>query len=100
MKIDMPFNTLFKVQMLDCTKVCTTRYYRKGIVGDTFEVFGAVFVIQDIRYVYLHRVASKAFQREGFSSQESFIKFWKSLHPGRGYQPNAKVWWYKFFRET
>ena len=100
MKIDLPFNSLFKVQMLDGSKTCTSRYYRKGNIGDTFEVFGATFVIQDIRHVYLHQVASKAYCREGFSSEEAFIKFWKVIHPGRGYQPNAKVWWYKFSRET
>lgn len=100
MKIAIPFSDRFANAMIQERKTATTRYRRYGHAGDYFEAFGCLFCIDEVKLVYLWRVARLSFHLEGFDSEQEFIDCWISLHPDPGYRPNDRVYYHRFFRET
>lgn len=100
MKIQIPFSDHFANAMIQGRKTAITTYHRYGIRADFFEFFGHTFCIDDVQHVYLWRVARMFYIQEGCKSELDFIREWKVAHPEKGYRPNDKVYYHRFFRET
>lgn len=98
-RIAIPFLLRFETPMLEGSKTCTTRYKRLGMPGDYFAAFGRTFVLDKVEPCYLFQVANKRYREEGFDTRAEFVCFWKAVYPRKGFQPNARVWLHRFFRE-
>lgn len=95
MKAKIPFKQRFKIPLLLGGKTLTSRTKRMADVGDTFDVFGATFLITDIFTADLDTVAY-FFDREGCFSREDFIEVWKKIHPRKGFVPSQRVYVHVF----
>lgn len=97
-QIIIPFAERFRVSMLDGTKIYTTRTRCYGQPVDSFHAFGAVFVLESVKRVYLYRVSNYLYMQEGFNTPAHFVTFWNSIHPNRLYHQNDLVYLHRFFR--
>lgn len=100
MKIEIEFDPRFYNSMVAETKTSTTRYSRHGNHSDFFEFLGHLYCIDEIKRVYLYKVAQNCFRSEGFTSEQEFIDYWTETHPRLGYRPNDMVFFHRFYRET
>ena len=87
MKIHIPFYSRFKKPMLDETKTLTSRTKKYGKPRDTFEAFGAEFILLAIEEHPLSFVAEH-WREEGCSSKQDFIDVWNKIHSWKGFIPN------------
>lgn len=99
MRIQIPFRPHFKDAIIAGRKIATSRTKTYGKPGDEFEAFGYVFVIERQERISLGVVAHRHYEAEGFDSPEGFKNEWISIHPGRGYEPEQKVWMHWFHRK-
>lgn len=88
MKVSIPFKERFKEPLLTGTKTWTTRTRQYGKKGDTFEAFGATFILDEVGWKRLREVG-KHWKEEGCNSLENLIEVWCEIHPKIGYNPNA-----------
>lgn len=96
MKVKIPFLDRFKEPMLSGAKTCTSRTKKKGEPGDTFDAFGATFLINYVDRVRLDYVARLCWKQEGATSMENFVEIWKHIHPRKGYDPDQWVYLHGF----
>ncbi len=78
------FGDIFRELMLNDVKICTTRSKRLGNAGDTFDKWGATFVITGFEKRMLREIADEYRAREGFETKEAFLAYFKKLHPRIG----------------
>ena len=95
-EISIPFTPQMKEAVLSGSKTATTRTKQYGKRGDTFRLSNESFTLTAVRRVLLGQVAYKFFLQEGFNSPESFIEYWKKLHPGPDYIYHQKVFLHLF----
>lgn len=97
MEVKIPFNQEFRELILSGLKTCTSRNKRYGGEGDTFRIFGGKFEIYFIEKKRLDAVALYHYKQEGFDTSQDFVRFWRKLHPRKGFIPNQEVWvhWWK-----
>ena len=95
MKVKIPFKARFEDPLLEGTKTLTSRTKPMGKIGDTFEAFGAEFVITDVFKSALY-IVSNFWDREGCSSKEDFVEVWNQIHPRKGFVPMQVVWVHVF----
>ena len=98
-QVTIKFQPYFKEPMLSGVKVCTARTKRMGEVLDTFEAFGAMFLLKSVSEESLH-VVSDLWMQEGCKSREHFIEVWKTIHPRVGYRPKQHVFLHRFKKVT
>lgn len=98
MVVDIPFRPMFKDSMLAGVKVCTCRTRRMGEPGDTFQIFGATFILTNVAYCLLGHVADHYYQKEGFRRPEDFIVCWNDIHPRKTFSAGQMVWLHTFER--
>jgi hypothetical protein len=82
--------------MLSGVKTCTARTKRMGSPGDTFDEFGATFVLTHVCRIPLDYVARDCWEQEGCHSIEHFQEVWRSIHPRAGFEPVQVVWLHCF----
>ena len=85
--------------MLSGEKDCTSRPRRYGVEGDTFEAFGATFVLTAVERHPLDKVAIRFYRREGCDSPEAFQRVWVGLHPRKGWVADQEVWTHFWVKE-
>jgi hypothetical protein len=91
MKVKMPFLQRFKEPLLNGTKIWTSRSKIMGKPGDTFDAFGAEFLITSVSTcIPLHEVAEHWIE-EGCSSFDDFVRVWEQIHPRKGFDPDTEV---------
>ena len=102
LEVEIPFNKVFRERILSGVKTCTSRNKRYGKEGDFFIAFGVNFRIYLIEKKRLDAVALYYHKQEGFDTPQEFVKFWKKLHPRKGFIPNQEVWvhWWKPYGVT
>ena len=98
-EISIPFTPQMREAILSGSKTATTRTKQYGYRGDTFQLGKQSFLITSVRRIILGYVIYKFFLQEGFNSPESFIEYWKKLHPGRNYIYHQKVFLHLFKEE-
>ena len=100
MKVKIPFREEFRDRMLLGQKTCTSRTRKLGNVDDSFEAFGAEFIIGDVWAGWeLDMVSFYWHKEEGFNTPEAFIECWNKIHPRKGYDPDQRVFIH-WFRKT
>lgn len=83
--------------MFDCGKDRTSRFKKLGKVGDKFTLTHPdtleqrKWEISEINKHTLGEVAMHMYKKEGFVSEEDFMKFWRKIHPERN-NPRAHVY--------
>jgi hypothetical protein len=83
--------------MFDCGKDRTSRFKKLGKIGDTFTLIHPdtleqrKWQISEINKHTLGEVAIHMHKKEGFVSEEDFMKFWRKVHPERN-NPRAHVY--------
>lgn len=102
MELEIPFNNVFRERILSGVKTCTSRNKKYGKIGDSFTAFGGEFEIYLIEKRRLDFVALHYNKQEGFKTPQEFVKFWKKLHPRKGFIMNQEVWvhWWKPYGVT
>ena len=95
-EISIPFTPQMKEAVLSGSKTATTRTKQYGKRGDTFRLSNESFILTAVRRVLLGYVIYRFYGREGFNSPESFIEYWKKLHPGPAYIYHQKVFLHLF----
>lgn len=98
MKLNIPFIPFFAGSMLSGHKTVTSRTKRYGKEGDTFQAFGATFKIIRIRKFSLKTIANYFYGSEGCTCPEHFKLIWRHIHPGRGFDPQQKVYAHFFIK--
>ena len=83
MRIKIPLTAESQQNILCGHKICTSRYYRLGYPGDTFEVLSSTFRIYKVERVPLGIAAASYYRQEGFNSASEFLSAWWKLHPQR-----------------
>ena len=96
MKVKIPFKAEFKDRILSGRKTCTSRTKKYGEVGDTFDAFGAEFILDKVLRVNLNFVAYNFYKEEGFEAPAQFIVCWNKIHPNLW--DNQLLVWVHFFR--
>jgi len=99
MRIQFPFRPHFKNAIITGRKHATSRTKKYGNIGDEFEAFGFVFVIQRQERLRLAVVAQAHFMAEGFEHPDEFKIEWALNHPGKGYRSDQRVWIHWFNRK-
>jgi len=94
--IHIPFLAEFEGRMLNGKKTVTARTKRYGEKGNCFKAFGAIFIITFVEKMPLGDVRCYWYEREGFESQDKFIKIWKRIHPRKGFVSIQRVWVHGF----
>jgi len=92
----IPFKEKFRDAVLTGKKTMTSRNKKYGDVGDTFDAFGRVFILEDVYKCTLSFVKSHFWYQEGCDSPEEFVQIWEEIHPRKGYQPNQQIWLHKW----
>ena len=88
-EIKVPFHNEMIRAMFDCGKDRTSRFKKLGDVGDRFELTHPDtleqrwWMIDAIQKHPLKNVAMHMYQKEGFISEEDFMRFWVKIHPTR-----------------
>lgn len=100
MKVAIPFLSGFEYALLSGKKTKTARTKRCGTPGDTFEAFGAEFMLDEVKDEALGVVATEFYKQEGCDSKLEFIAIWNSLHQRLGYSESQRVWLHTFHRVT
>lgn len=96
-KIRIKFHPDMIRAMFDCGKDRTSRFKKLGKVGDTFTLTHPETLeqrkwqIAEINQHTLGEVAMHMYKKEGFVSEEDFMKFWNKIHPERN-TPKMKVY--------
>lgn len=99
-EVRIPFRPGFKESMLTGVKVMTCRPKRMGNPGDTFEAFGARFVLTHVMRMRLGYVIADCFVQEGCVSVQDLINVWNNIHPGTGVGNGDQVVWAHCFRRV
>lgn len=99
MRIQIPFRPHFKQALIEGRKIATARTKKYGNIGDEFEAFGYVFVIQRHERLRLAVVAQAHFVAEGFEHPDEFKIEWAKIHPRKGYNSEQRVWLHWFHRK-
>ena len=99
MLINLKFMSEWQDKMLSGRKTCTCRTSKNGNVGDNFVVFNTKFIITDIQRRMLGAVVL-FYKEEGCDTLEEFKQIWIKLHPIMGYNPERKVYFHFFRKET
>jgi hypothetical protein len=94
-EVKIPFLERFREPMLNGAKYMTTRTKKYGDVGDTFEAFGAVFVIEGLDKLPLAWIVD-AWKAEGCQSKDDFLNVWRQIHPNRTVDLKEKFWVHYF----
>lgn len=98
MKVKIPFKPDFENALLFGNKTWTSRTKRYGDKGDSFEAFGATFLIEKVFKESLGNIASYHFKEEGCGSRQEFINIWRKIHPRKGFDPSQMVWVHQFIK--
>ena len=80
MEIEMPFTGWSKKKLQEGKKICTSRLYQMGEVGDLFQVDGDAYCVTRIEHVPLYQVRNTLFHDEGADSPEQFERIFRSQH--------------------
>lgn len=103
MKVEIPFQEMWRDKMVNGEKICTTRTKRYGKKGDTFEAFDLTFVLTLVLPATLRSVADNRYVAEGCRSAQEFVSIWRRLHPRKGWVPEQRVqvhWFARLYTET
>jgi len=100
LRIQIPFRPHFKDAIIAGRKTATSRTKKYGNIGDEFEAFGYVFVIQRQERVKLSVVAQQHFRAEGFKNSGDFMNEWVSIHARKRYDPEQRIWLHWFQRKV
>ena len=95
MLIHIPFQDIFRDQMLSGLITQITRMKCYGKPGDRFSAFGVEFELLDVYPCALRLIALERYQREGLEGVCSFEKFWAEM-ARRGCKKGDQVWVHKF----
>jgi hypothetical protein len=88
-QINVPFYNEMIRAMFDCGKDRTSRFKKIGNVGDQFALTHPEtmeqrwWMIDAIQKHTLGEVAMHMYKKEGFISEEDFMRFWVKMHPTR-----------------
>ena len=88
-QITVKFHNEMIRAMFDCGKDRTSRFKKLGEVGNQFSLThpetgeSRNWMITEINEQTLGKVASHMYNKEGFVSEEDFMRFWKKLYPTR-----------------
>lgn len=88
-QIEVKFHPEMIRAMFDCGKDRTSRFKKLGQVGNKFPLTHPetgecrTWEITDINQQTLGKVASQMYNKEGFVSEEDFMRFWRKLYPTR-----------------
>lgn len=93
--IDLSFHPLMSEAVLSGMKSCTTRYKRKGAIGDCFWIGEHLFRIIEVSECVISEVAGRFFRMEGFCSEKEFTTFWTGLYDDQ-WNPDETVFTHFF----
>jgi uncharacterized protein YqfB (UPF0267 family) len=96
MKVNIAFMSRWKEAMLAGRKTATCRTRAMAQPGDTFEAFGATFLVLSVRKVTLAFVAQECYSIEGVDSPQAYIDVWNQIHKQKGYDPEQQVYLHRF----
>mgnify|MGYP001568902042 CR=1 FL=1 len=96
MEVVIQFHPRFTTPMLDGVKILTARHERKGVAGDTFQAFGAWFILRAVFQWPLGDLKRYWWRQEGCESPDHFKAVWTSLHPDAPYDSHTIVWVHQF----
>lgn len=77
-------------------KTSIRRNNRYADIGDTVELKGQTFVIDNVYQQQLKDVTDEIAQQEGFASLEDFKTALTSIHHGSVWDPEQTVWVHEF----
>ncbi len=77
-------------------KTAQRRSNRFGDIGDTWEVDGEIFMLENVYQQRLGDVTEENAKEEGFNNLEEYKRAITSIHEGSVWTPNLKVWVHEF----
>lgn len=95
-EVEIDFDDRFRGPLLDGSKICTTRQFKKGEVGDHFEAFGKVFFLTNVYEAPLVEVLIN-YEHMGFDGPADALVFWKKRLGD--WDPDLLVWFHWFVPE-
>lgn len=67
-----------------------------GYPGETFDLEGTQFVIQDLRQETLGQMTEEDAKREGYPSLKLYLDLILRMHPGMEFDEESPVWVHEF----
>ncbi len=98
MRVKIPFDKRFIIELAAQRKTMTTRSKRYGKIGDTFWIKHIRFQILAVVRLELIHIMSTFYREEGFRTPGEFKKFWLTIH--RKWQPEKKYYLHIFRRNN
>jgi len=95
-EVEISFDERFRDALLDGSKICTVRRFKKGDEGDHFHTFGRIFFLTNVNEADLGEILLY-YEHMGFGSPTDALVFWKDL-TGR-WEPDRRVWFHWFVPE-
>lgn len=77
-------------------KTAVRRSNRFGNIGDTWEVDGEIFMLENVYKQKLGEVTEENAKQEGYASLEEYKQAITSIHDGSVWNPNLEVWVHEF----
>lgn len=77
-------------------KTAVRRSNRFGNIGDTWEVDGEIFMLENVYKQKLGEVTEEHAKQEGYTSLEEYKKAITSIHEEAVWIPNLEVWVHEF----
>jgi hypothetical protein len=97
--VEIPFNDWSWERLQAGRKHATARTDVYGSRGDVFLEAGTLYELTHVVQLPLAVIAEHFYHQEGCDSPTDFIEVWEDIHPGRGFEPEWKVWLH-LFREV
>lgn len=95
-KVSLALDKHWRPQMLAGEKLCTTRSYIRGRLGDQFNAFGQTWEIIAVCRFPLGVVSELFYKLEGCRSPWEFRRLWNKFHPEKPYNRYQKVYVHLF----
>ena len=96
MKIKMIFNESNKKKVLNGVKCATSRYKKKGEIGDTFDVDEKCFYLDCVAKLPLWFISKYHHVQEGCISKDEFKGIWITIYNAKGWRRDDLVWFHHF----
>jgi len=81
-------------------KTAVRRSNRFGNIGDTWEIDGEIYMLENVYRQKLGDVTEQDARDEGYSSLQEYIDAITSIHEESVWNPNLKVWVHEFKRAS
>lgn len=94
--ITLPFLPEFHEKVRSGRKTATARSKAYGKPGDKLQGPGCVLVLENVAKASLGEIAADHWWIEGLESKAEFIEVWNRIHPRKGFDPAAEVYFHRF----